>query len=40
MVKELGVDATSPEISKLESLINTIDEYAKLANSVGRIPQI
>ena len=40
MVKELGVDATSPEILKLESLINTIDEYAKLANSVGRIPQI
>ena len=40
MAKELGVNANSPEISKLESLINNIDEYAKLANSVGRIPQI
>ena len=39
MAKDLGINANSPEVSRLQNLINEIDEYAKLANSVGRIPQ-
>lgn len=38
--KNIGLDANTPEIKKLQSLIDNIGEYEKLSNSVGKIPQL